>query len=87
MALISPAAEPYLEQMARLSKKYTEEQLRGGPYPCSCPSTSPTPAPQLVRVLRIPYLQSHEAHHPHRGGKLSTNTRPSNALAPFERTC
>ncbi len=27
MALISPAAEPYLEQMARLSKKYTEERF------------------------------------------------------------
>ena len=24
MALISPAAEPYLEQMAQLSKRYTE---------------------------------------------------------------
>ena len=24
MALISPAAEPYLEQMARLSRRYTE---------------------------------------------------------------
>ena len=24
MALLSPAAEPYLEQMARLSRKYTE---------------------------------------------------------------
>ena len=27
MALISPAAEPYLEQMARLSRKYTEERF------------------------------------------------------------
>lgn len=27
MALISPAAAPYLEQMARLSKKYTEERF------------------------------------------------------------
>ncbi len=27
MALISPAAEPYLETMARLSKKYTEERF------------------------------------------------------------
>lgn len=27
MALVSPAAEPYLEQMARLSRKYTEERF------------------------------------------------------------
>ena len=27
MALLSPAAEPYLEQMARLSRKYTEERF------------------------------------------------------------
>ena len=27
MALISPAAEPYLEQMARLSRRYTEERF------------------------------------------------------------
>ena len=27
MTLISPAAEPYLEQMARLSRKYTEERF------------------------------------------------------------
>ena len=27
MALISPAAEPYLEQMARLSMKYTQERF------------------------------------------------------------
>ena len=27
MALISPAAEPYLEVMARLSRKYTEERF------------------------------------------------------------
>ena len=27
MALISPAAEPYLEQMARLSQKYTRERF------------------------------------------------------------
>ncbi len=27
MALLSPAAEPYLEQMAQLSKKYTEERF------------------------------------------------------------
>ena len=27
MALISPAAEPYLETMARLSRKYTEERF------------------------------------------------------------
>ena len=27
MALISPAAVPYLEQMARLSRKYTEERF------------------------------------------------------------
>src|SRR5574344_831787 len=27
MALISPAAEPYLEQMAKMSKKYTEERF------------------------------------------------------------
>ena len=27
MALISPAAEPYLEQLARLSRKYTEERF------------------------------------------------------------
>ena len=27
MALISPAAAPYLETMARLSKKYTEERF------------------------------------------------------------
>ena len=27
MAMISPAAEPYLEQMARLSRKYTEERF------------------------------------------------------------
>ena len=27
MALVSPAAEPYLETMARLSKKYTEERF------------------------------------------------------------
>ena len=26
MALISPAAEPYLETMARLSRKYTQER-------------------------------------------------------------
>ena len=28
MALVSPAATPYLETMARLSKKYTEARLR-----------------------------------------------------------
>ena len=27
MALLSPAAEPFLEQMARLSRKYTEERF------------------------------------------------------------
>ena len=27
MALVSPAAEPYLEQMASLSRKYTEERF------------------------------------------------------------
>ena len=27
MALLSPAAEPYLETMARLSRKYTEERF------------------------------------------------------------
>ena len=27
MALLSPAAEPYLEDMARLSRKYTEERF------------------------------------------------------------
>ena len=27
MALISPAAEPFLEQMARLSRRYTEERF------------------------------------------------------------
>ncbi|MBQ2056369.1 MAG: 2-iminoacetate synthase ThiH, partial [Bacteroidaceae bacterium] len=27
MAMLSPAAEPYLEQMAQLSKKYTEERF------------------------------------------------------------
>ena len=27
MALISPAAEPYLETMARLSRKYTQERF------------------------------------------------------------
>ena len=27
MALLSPAAEPYLEEMARLSRKYTEERF------------------------------------------------------------
>ena len=27
MALLSPAAEPYLEQMARLSRRYTEERF------------------------------------------------------------
>ena len=27
MALLSPAAEPYLEEMARLSRRYTEERF------------------------------------------------------------
>lgn len=27
MAMVSPAAEPFLEQMARLSRKYTEERF------------------------------------------------------------
>ncbi len=59
MALISPAAEPYLEVMARLSRKYTEERF-GRPCRCSSLSTSPTRA--LTRactaasIVRIRWL-------------------------------
>ena len=44
MALISPAAVPYLETMARLSKKYTEE-VSERRFPCLCRCILRTPAP------------------------------------------
>ena len=47
MALLSPAAEPYLEQMARLSRKYTEERFGRTmsmfiPLYCISPTRVPT---------------------------------------------
>lgn len=55
MALISPAAEPYLETMARLSRRYTEERF-DVPCPCSFRCISPTPAqiPACIAVSTLP---------------------------------
>lgn len=47
MALISPAATPYLEVMARLSQKYTMERF-GKQSLCSYRSTSPIHVPTPV---------------------------------------
>ena len=44
MALISPAATPYLEVMARLSQKYTWNGS-ARQSPCSCRFTSPIHVP------------------------------------------
>ena len=60
MALISPAAEKFLEPMARLSKKYTEERF-GRTMSMFIPLYI---VHQLVRVLRLPHQQPHGAHHP-----------------------
>ena len=50
MALISPAAEPYLEVMARLSRKYTEERF-GKTMSMFIPLYITN---SLLRVLRFP---------------------------------
>ena len=68
MALISPAATPYLEEMAMLSKRYTEERFGRTmsfrayhvafhsivPYQFLC---------KLVRVLWLSHQQSHASYH------------------------
>ena len=62
MALISPAAAPYLETMARLSKKYTEARF-GKTISMFVPLTSRIPAPTLACIAvsisatpcRVPY--------------------------------
>ena len=57
MALISPAAVPYLETMARLSKKYTEERFG-----------KTISMHQLLCVLWFSHQQSHAPYHTDRGG-------------------
>ena len=61
MALISPAAEPYIEQMARLSKHYTEERFGRTmsmfiplyiTNSCTAPSTDRTPWHVSYSLLR-----------------------------------
>lgn len=49
MALISPAATPYLEVMARLSQKYTMERF-GKQSLCLCRSISPIHAPTPASI-------------------------------------
>ena len=62
MALISPAAAPYLETMARLSKKYTEARF-GKTISMFVPLYITNPAPTLACIAvstsatpcRVPY--------------------------------
>ena len=63
MALISPAAAKYLEPMAQLSKKYTEERF-GKTISMFIPIYNKL-LHQLLCVLRFPYQQSDGTYHPH----------------------
>ena len=57
MALISPAAEPYLEQMARLSQKYTRERFGKTMsmfIPLYITNSCSNSCVKLMRVLRFP---------------------------------
>ena len=64
MALLSPAAEPYLEQMARLSRKYTEERF-GRTMSMFIPLYITNSLFQLMRLLRFPPRKPHGTHYPH----------------------
>ena len=55
MALISPAAAPYLEVMARLSQKYTMERFGK--------TISYQLMYQLMRLLRLPHQQPDETYY------------------------
>jgi regulator of replication initiation timing len=61
MALISPAAVPYLETMARLSKKYTEDFH-------VCAIIYYELLHQLLCVLWFSHQQSHAPYHTDGGG-------------------
>ena len=65
MALISPAAEPYLETMAALSRKYTEERF-GRTMSMFIPLHHQL-LHQFLRILRIPRKQPDEKGNPYTG--------------------
>ena len=65
MALISPAAVPYLETMARLSKKYTEERQNDFHV---CAIIYYEFLHQLLCVLWFSHQQSHAPYHTDGGG-------------------
>jgi hypothetical protein len=62
MALISPAAVPYLETMARLSKKYTQNDFH------VCAIIYYELLHQLLCVLWFSHQQSHAPYHTDGGG-------------------
>ena len=62
MALISPAAAPYLETMARLSKEIHRGTIREDHLHVRA-SLHHEFLHQLLRVLRFPYQQPHAAYH------------------------
>lgn len=64
MALISPAAAKYLEPMAQLSKKYTEERF-GKTISMFIPLYITNSCTQFLCVLWFPYQQPDGTYHPH----------------------
>jgi hypothetical protein len=66
MALISPAAVPYLETMARLSKKYTEAFRQNDFHVCAIIYYELLH--QLLCVLWFSHQQSHAPYHTDGGG-------------------
>jgi 2-iminoacetate synthase len=65
MAMISPAADTYLEQMARLSRMYTRERF-GNTINLFIPIYL-TNSCQFVCVLWFPYAEPDGPYHSHRG--------------------